>query len=126
MLEIVAQNMPKSVVELPKTCPKSAQNVRPQRAQKVNTIFEENTQKIKLCIDFRLFSILGKIGFAFWAHFGQQFWAPFWATLFGSFLGAITGYGNWGKQASGESSDWVREKFRCCPTPKRTLAIGVM
>ena len=34
MLEIVAQNMPKSVVELPKTCPKSAQNVRPPKCPK--------------------------------------------------------------------------------------------
>ena len=34
---------------------------------------------------------MGKIRFAFWAHFGQQFWAPFWATLFGSFLGANLG-----------------------------------
>jgi glycerol uptake facilitator-like aquaporin len=41
----------------------------------------------ELYLDFQLFLILGKIRFAFWAHFGQQFWAPFWATLLGAILG---------------------------------------
>jgi len=48
---------------------------------------DQNVFFNELYVDFQLLLILGKIRFAFGAHFGQQFGAPFWATLLGAILG---------------------------------------
>jgi len=89
--KIFAQNMLKSAIELPKTCPKRCPKLLPKMCPKSKPDFAQKYKIVKLCIDFRLFSILGKIRFAFWAHFGQQFWARFWATVLGTVLGTILG-----------------------------------